>query len=265
MLAEEKRDHEIDPSARRRLAGGCHGRRERRPRRRTVRNSSSSGARAPRYTSPRADRRPISPSWSRTARPTTSTTSPAARWRSAGSWACASTPASSTTRRRSGPRRSRSTSRRRSISPRRSRGSRKVILLGHSGGSPVMSLYQAIAENGASYCQKPERLTKCGNDIPDADAGGWSRLSRRASRQSRPGRARHQSLARDRERQGAGDRRARPVQSGQRLQPEGCVEIFEGVPDALLRRAVEGDDRSAQQGAGREGEHGQGRLSVPGR
>ena len=40
-------------------------------------------------------------------------------------------------------------------------GITKVILLGHSGGSPVMSLYQAVAENGVSYCRKPERLTKC--------------------------------------------------------------------------------------------------------
>jgi len=45
-------------------------------------------------------------------------------------------------------------------------GITRVILLGHSGGSPMMSLYQAIAENGVSYCQKPERLVKCGNDIP---------------------------------------------------------------------------------------------------
>ncbi len=45
-------------------------------------------------------------------------------------------------------------------------GITKVILLGHSGGSPVMSLYQAMAENGNAYCAKPERLTKCGGDIP---------------------------------------------------------------------------------------------------
>ena len=45
-------------------------------------------------------------------------------------------------------------------------GITKVILLGHSGGSPVMSLYQAMAENGNSYCAKPERLTKCAGDIP---------------------------------------------------------------------------------------------------
>ncbi|MSP94127.1 MAG: hypothetical protein EXR00_02560 [Alphaproteobacteria bacterium] len=42
-------------------------------------------------------------------------------------------------------------------------GITKVVLLGHSGGSPLMSFYQAIAENGAAYCQKPERMMKCGN------------------------------------------------------------------------------------------------------
>jgi hypothetical protein len=45
-------------------------------------------------------------------------------------------------------------------------GITKVILLGHSGGSPVMSLYQAVAENGVQYCRKPERLTKCDFDVP---------------------------------------------------------------------------------------------------
>ena len=44
-------------------------------------------------------------------------------------------------------------------------GIAKVVLLGHSGGSPLMSFYQAIAENGVAYCRKPERLTKCGNDV----------------------------------------------------------------------------------------------------
>ena len=44
-------------------------------------------------------------------------------------------------------------------------GITKVILLGHSGGSPLMSLYEAIAENGVAYCQKPERIVKCGNNV----------------------------------------------------------------------------------------------------
>jgi hypothetical protein len=45
-------------------------------------------------------------------------------------------------------------------------GITKIVLLGHSGGSPVFSLYQAVAENGAAYCQKPERLTKCDFNVP---------------------------------------------------------------------------------------------------
>jgi hypothetical protein len=44
-------------------------------------------------------------------------------------------------------------------------GITKVVLLGHSGGSPLMSLYQAIAENGVSFCQKPERMAKCANNV----------------------------------------------------------------------------------------------------
>jgi hypothetical protein len=48
---------------------------------------------------------------------------------------------------------------------RRQPGITKVVLLGHSGGSPLMSLYEAIAENGAAYCQRPERIVKCGPDV----------------------------------------------------------------------------------------------------
>jgi hypothetical protein len=48
---------------------------------------------------------------------------------------------------------------------RRQPGIAKVVLLGHSGGSPLMSLYQAIAENGAAYCQKPERMVKCADNV----------------------------------------------------------------------------------------------------
>jgi hypothetical protein len=48
---------------------------------------------------------------------------------------------------------------------RRQSGITKVILFGHSGGGPLMSFYQAVAENGPEYCQKPERLVKCGDDL----------------------------------------------------------------------------------------------------
>jgi hypothetical protein len=44
-------------------------------------------------------------------------------------------------------------------------GISKVILLGHSGGSPLMSFYQAVAENGVSYCQGPNKLVQCGNEL----------------------------------------------------------------------------------------------------
>ena len=56
---------------------------------------------------------------------------------------------------------------------RRQPGITKVILFGHSGGGPLMSFYQAVAEHGPEYCQKPERLVKCGDDVrglPPADA-----------------------------------------------------------------------------------------------
>jgi hypothetical protein len=39
-----------------------------------------------------------------------------------------------------------------------------VILLGHSGGSPMMSLYQAIAENGKSVCERPELFSTCDDE-----------------------------------------------------------------------------------------------------
>ena len=44
-------------------------------------------------------------------------------------------------------------------------GITKVILFGHSGGSPLMTLYQAVAENGNRYCQAPERIVKCGDNL----------------------------------------------------------------------------------------------------
>lgn len=40
-------------------------------------------------------------------------------------------------------------------------GITKVILYGASGGGPTTSYYQAVAENGPSYCQGPNKLTQC--------------------------------------------------------------------------------------------------------
>jgi pimeloyl-ACP methyl ester carboxylesterase len=41
----------------------------------------------------------------------------------------------------------------------------KVVLFAHSGGGPLMALYQAIAENGPGYCKGPNKLVECGDDL----------------------------------------------------------------------------------------------------
>lgn len=48
---------------------------------------------------------------------------------------------------------------------RRQPGITKVVLFAHSGGGPLMSLYQAIAENGPSYCKGANKLVECGDDL----------------------------------------------------------------------------------------------------
>src|SRR5437879_3756292 len=48
---------------------------------------------------------------------------------------------------------------------RRQPGITKVILFGHSGGGPLMSFYQAVAEKGPAYCQAANKLVKCGDDL----------------------------------------------------------------------------------------------------
>ena len=47
---------------------------------------------------------------------------------------------------------------------RRQPGIRYVLLLGHSGGSPMMSLYQAIAEKGESFCESKELYSTCAKE-----------------------------------------------------------------------------------------------------
>ena len=37
----------------------------------------------------------------------------------------------------------------------------RVILVGRSGGGPSTSFYQALAENGVSYCKGPNKITEC--------------------------------------------------------------------------------------------------------
>ena len=48
---------------------------------------------------------------------------------------------------------------------RRQPGITKVILFGHSGGGPLMSFYQAVAEKGPAYCQGPKKLVQCGDEL----------------------------------------------------------------------------------------------------
>jgi pimeloyl-ACP methyl ester carboxylesterase len=44
-------------------------------------------------------------------------------------------------------------------------GISKVVLFGHSGGGPLMALYQAVAENGPAYCKGENKLSECGDDL----------------------------------------------------------------------------------------------------
>jgi hypothetical protein len=48
---------------------------------------------------------------------------------------------------------------------RRQPGITKVVLFAHSGGGPLMSFYQAVAENGPAYCKGPNKLTQCADDL----------------------------------------------------------------------------------------------------
>lgn len=49
-------------------------------------------------------------------------------------------------------------------------GITKVVLYGHSGGGAVASFYEAVAENGASFCNAPEKLHSCGHDFGEYPA-----------------------------------------------------------------------------------------------
>lgn len=52
-------------------------------------------------------------------------------------------------------------------------GIRRIVLLGHSGGGPTLSFYQAVAENGVSFCKDQRKIVTCRDDLaglPPADA-----------------------------------------------------------------------------------------------
>ena len=44
-------------------------------------------------------------------------------------------------------------------------GITKVLLWGFSGGGPTTTFYQAVAENGISYCQGSQKLVECGKAL----------------------------------------------------------------------------------------------------
>ncbi|HEY6254992.1 MAG TPA: hypothetical protein VIY51_04280 [Xanthobacteraceae bacterium] len=48
---------------------------------------------------------------------------------------------------------------------RRQPGITKIVLFGHSGGGPLMALYQAVAEHGPAYCKGENKLVECGDDL----------------------------------------------------------------------------------------------------
>jgi hypothetical protein len=44
-------------------------------------------------------------------------------------------------------------------------GITKVVLLGHSGGGPTMTFYEAVAEQGVGFCQQANKLIKCSSSL----------------------------------------------------------------------------------------------------
>jgi hypothetical protein len=50
-------------------------------------------------------------------------------------------------------------------------GMTRVVLFGHSGGGPTTTYYQAVAENGPSYCQGANKLSECATSGPNSVAG----------------------------------------------------------------------------------------------
>src|SRR5262249_1236203 len=60
---------------------------------------------------------------------------------------------------------------------RRQPGITKVVLFAHSGGGPLMALYQAVAENRPAYCKGANKLPEGGDDLaglPRADGIGFT-------------------------------------------------------------------------------------------
>ena len=67
------------------------------------------------------------------------------------------------------------------------------LLFGHTGGGPIMALYQAVAEKGTAYCKGENKLMQCTRRARQPAAGRRHRVHRRSSRQCHQPAARHQS------------------------------------------------------------------------
>ena len=91
----------------------------------------------------------------------------------------------------------------------------RCVLFAHSGGGPLMSLYQAVAEKGTVLLQGREQAHRMRRRSRRPAARRRHRVRRRASRQLDQHAARAQSVGRQREQPArrAADRRARSVQS----------------------------------------------------
>ena len=143
-------------------------------------------------------------------------------------------------------------------------GITKVVLFGHSGGGPIMALYQAVAEKGTAYCKGANKLIECGDDLAGLAARRRHRVHRRASRQRDQPAARDQSVGRQREQPSgrAADRRARSVQSQERLQSQRRFELFGGIPGALFPGAGRSHEPADRQRARQARPHEAQRLPL---
>ena len=115
-------------------------------------------------------------------------------------------------------------------------GISKVVLFAHSGGGPIMALYQAVAEKGTAYCKGEDKLTQCTDELAglppvdgivftDAHPGNAINLLRGIN----PFGGEREQPARC-----PAGRGARSVQSRERLQPERPIELFRRIPGPLF-------------------------------
>ena len=113
-------------------------------------------------------------------------------------------------------------------------GITKLLLWGFSGGGPTMTFYQNVAENGVSVCQGPKKLVQCGNELaglPKADGlilvDAHPGNPVNGIRSINPGSDRREPARFDRS-------RSRSVQSEERLQLQGAVDLLRGIQERIF-------------------------------